>query len=137
MQATQGVIMKQFAASTVLLVTLLLTGCASKQPERESPAHEPFSVTEEQADQIMLVSIQQLWPDIYPGKLVDGRLGYQFELQRGANGDRVTAIAIPVEDKFKFSVWSASLTSAETDVEASNKLFRLIIQNAGIVGEFQ
>lgn len=129
--------MRQFAATIAIVATLLLAGCAASQPEPESPPHDPFSVTAEQADQIMLVSIQQLWPDIYPGKLADGRVGYQFELQRGANADRVTAVAIPVEGKFKFTVWSVSLTSADTNVEASNRLFRLIVQNAGVVGEFQ
>lgn len=128
--------MKPLASAIVVLMTLVLTSCAS-QPEAISPAHEPFSVTAEQADQIILISIQQLWPDVYPGKLVDGRLGYQFDLQREANADRITAIAIPVENKFKFSVWSATLTSAETDVESTNRLFRLILKNAGVVGEFQ
>jgi hypothetical protein len=128
--------MKKLTYISAILLVLITAGCTSSNVP-PAHAHEPISLTEAQADQIMLISIRQTWPDMSPGKLTDGRLGYSLELQRGLDVDRVTAIAVPTEGKYKFSVWATSLTSGETDTEARDELIRLIIANAETVGEFQ
>jgi hypothetical protein len=128
--------MKKLTYISAILLVLITAGCTSSNVP-PAHAHEPITLTETQADQIMLISIRQTWPDMSPGKLTDGRLGYSLELQRGLDVDRVTAIAVPTEGKYKFSVWATSLTSGETDTEARDELIRLIIANAETVGEFQ
>ena len=128
--------MKTFTYISAILLVLINVGCTSTNVP-PAHAHEPVTLTEQQADQIILISIRQTWPEVFAGKLDDGRLGYTFELQRGLNVDRVTAIAVPTEGKYKFSVWATSLTSGETDTEARDELTRLIISNAQTVGEFQ
>ena len=128
--------MKTLTYISAILLVLINVGCTSTNVP-PAHVHEPVTLTADQADQIILISIRQTWPEVSAGKLTDGRLGYTFELQRGMDVDRVTAIAVPTEDKYKFTVWATSLTSGETDTEARDDLIRLIIANAQTVGEFQ
>lgn len=128
--------MKKLVLIYPLVIALIISGCASNDT-KSVHAHDPFNLTAEQADRIILVSIQKAWPDVIPGKITDGRIGYTFDLYRGTTSDQVTAIAIPVDVRYKFDVWSVSITSGETDAAALNKLMYEIVDNAEIVSEFQ
>ena len=129
--------MKQLATITVVFIALFTIGCASTET-KPAHIHDPFTLSAEQADQIIYISIKNTWPDVIPGRLIDGRLGYSMEVPSGQDSDRVTAIAIPVgSDQYKFEVWAVSLTSGTTDTATRDKLILNIISNAKTVAEFQ
>ena len=113
----------------LFVLVLLVSGCVSTSNTRES-SEGPFSLTAEQADQVILRSIQQGWPDKEPERVGSDSIGYKFKVWFAIDHDVVTAEAIPVANsQYDFYVRNKGTAPAVGD-PARHKLIDLLIENA-------